>query len=218
MARDTRRRPIPAPPTLAKAAAVLAVLVLASACATNFRTMRKPAPGATAPVTATTAVIPTSTQPVIATASPTLFVLTSPSFSAGGGIPATYTCDGPGTSPALSWSNVPPNTVELVLAVSDPQANSALQWMVAGIKPTVAGVAAGATPTGGVVLANRNGAHAYAPLCPAAGQDDTYEFTLYALSSPSGLTASSDATAALAKVSTDATGTQAVLTGDYQRP
>ena len=68
------------------------------------------------------------------------------------------------------------------------------------------------------MLANRTGAHAYAPLCPAAGQDDTYEFTLYALSSPSGLTAGSDATAALAKVSADATGTQAVLTGDYQRP
>ncbi len=207
-----------APPTLAKAVVVLAVLVLSSACATNFRAMRKPAPGVTAPVTATTASTTSTTQAVISTAAPTLFVLTSPAFDPGGAIPAAYTCDGPGTSPALSWSNVPPNTVELVLAISDPQANSALQWMVAGIEPTTTGVAAGATPTGGVVLANRNGAHAYAPLCPAAGQDDTYEFTLYALSSPSGLTAGSAAPAALAKVSADATGTQAVLTGDYRRP
>ena len=67
--------------------------------------------------------------------------------------------------------------------------------MVAGISPSVTSVAAGTTPPGGVVLANRSGTHAYAPLCPAKGQDDTFEFTLYALSSPSGLTAGSDANA-----------------------
>ncbi len=218
MARDPHRRSTLAPSLLARAALAMAVLALASSCATNFRTMRKPAPGATAPVTATTATTATTTQPVIATESPTLFELSSTSFQPGGSIPATYTCDGPGSSPALAWSNVPPHTVELVLAISDPQASSALQWMVAGINPATTGVAAGATPAGGVVLANRAGAHAYAPLCPAKGQDDTFEFTLYALTRPSGLTASSDATAALAKVSVDATGTQAVLTGDYQRP
>ncbi len=202
------------PPLVALALAVV-LTGLASACATNFRTMRKPPPGVTAPTTAST--LPTTTQAVINTASPTLFVLTSPGFEPGGTVPATYTCDGPGTSPPLAWSNVPAKTVELVLAISDPQADNAIQWMVAGISPTSTGVAAGATPAGGVVLANTAGAHAYAPLCPPAGQDHTYEFTLYALTTPSGLTAASDATAALAKVSTDATGTQAVLTGDYQR-
>lgn len=216
MARDLRR-PDPATRVVAAVLAT-ALVVMAGACATNFRTMRRPTPGATAPVTATTASTTSTTQAVISTASPTLFVLTSPGFQAGGSIPAPYTCDGAGTSPPLSWSNVPPHTVELVLAISDPQANSVLQWMVAGINPSVTSVAAGTTPSGGVVLANRAGAHAYAPLCPAHGQDDTYEFTLYALSSPSGLTAGSDASAALAKVSSDATGTQAVLTGDYQRP
>ncbi len=218
MVRDPSRRAPSARSVPARVAVVATLVVLAGACATNFRTMRKPAPGATAPVTATTASTTTTLQPVINTVAPTLFVLTSTAFSGGGTIPAAYTCDGAGTSPALSWANVPPHTVELVLAISDPQANSAVQWMVAGISPTSTGVAAGATPSGGVVLANRSGAHAYAPLCPPKGQDDTYEFTLYALSSPSGLTASSDATAALAKVSADATGTQAVLTGDYQRP
>jgi phosphatidylethanolamine-binding protein (PEBP) family uncharacterized protein len=215
---ETHRPPTPARLRLATLVVMGIVVVVGSACATNFRTMRKPAPGATAPASPSTVITTTTVQPVIATASPTLFVLTSPGFEAGGTVPATYTCDGPGTSPALAWSNVPPHTVELVLAISDPQANSALQWMVADINPSTTGVAAGATPAGGVVLANRAGAHAYAPLCPAAGQDDTFEFTLYALSRPSGLTAGSDATAALAKVSTDATGTQAVLTGDYRRP
>ena len=218
MDRDLPRHPVPPWRVAGTAVAVLALLVVASACATNFRTMRKPAPGVTAPVTATTASTTSTTQAVISTAAPTLFVLTSSGFDPGGSIPAAYTCDGAGTSPALSWSNVPPHTVELILAISDPQANSALQWMVAGISPSVTGVAAGTTPPGGVVLANRAGAHAYAPLCPAAGQDDTFEFTLYALSRPSGLTAGSDANAALAKVAADATGTQAVLTGDYQRP
>jgi phosphatidylethanolamine-binding protein (PEBP) family uncharacterized protein len=197
-------------------AALAAVVVLAGACASNFRTMRPPAPGATAPTTAPAAA--TTTAPAaLNTLAPSLFVLTSSSFEPGGSIPAAYTCDGAGTSPALSWADVPANTVELVLAISDPQTTSSIQWMVAGISPSVTSVAAGATPAGGVVLANSAGNHAYAPLCPPKGQDHTFEFTLYALTSPSGLTADSSAAAALSKVSAQATGTQAVLTGDYQR-
>ena len=199
------------------AAALASMAVLASACASNFRTMRPPAPGATAPTTAPVAT--TSSAPAaLNTLAPSLFVLTSSGFHPGGSIPATYTCDGAGTSPALSWADVPGHTVELVLAISDPQASSSIQWMVAGIHPSVTSVAAGATPAGGVVLANSAGQHAYAPLCPPKGQDHTFEFTLYALTSPSGLTANSTAAKALAKVSAQATGTQAVLTGDYQRP
>jgi phosphatidylethanolamine-binding protein (PEBP) family uncharacterized protein len=199
------------------AAAVLTLVALAAAaCGTSGRVMRAPPPGATVPTVAPAST--TTTLAAINTAPPTLFVLSSSAFPPGASIPTAYTCDGAGTSPPLSWSNVPAHTVELVLAISDPQANSAVQWMVAGISPSVTSVAAGATPTGGVVLANSKGQHAYAPPCPAAGQDVSYEFALYALTAPSGLTAASDSAAALAKVSAQATGTEAVMTGDYQRP
>jgi phosphatidylethanolamine-binding protein (PEBP) family uncharacterized protein len=105
-----------------------------------------------------------------------------------------------------------------VLVITDPQASNAIQWFVAGIKPSVSGIGAGVTPPGAVVLANSKGAQAYEPLCPPAGQDHTYEFTLYALTKPSGLTATSNPTKALAQVSSAAGGDSAVLTGDYQRP
>ncbi len=199
--------------------ALVALAVVAASCvgcATNFRTMRRPAPGATAPTTASS-FVPTS-QAAINTTPPKLFVLNSPGFTAGGSIPATYTCDGAGTSPPLTWSDVPTNAVELVLVVTDPQADNAVQWLVAGISPTSTGVAADATPPGAIVLANTHGTHAYAPLCPAAGQDDTFEFTLYALPKASGLTSTASPTAAVALVSGAAGGTEAVLTGDYQRP
>jgi phosphatidylethanolamine-binding protein (PEBP) family uncharacterized protein len=204
-------------PNRRRAVALLgAALVLTAGCANNFRTMRKPAPGATAPVTATSTV-PTTQAAINTTPPPPEFVLTSSGFSPGGTIPATYTCDGPGTSPPLSWAAVPAATVELVLVVTDPQANDAIQWMVAGINPATAGVAAGATPTGGVVLANSQGTHAYEPLCPPAGQDHTFEFTLFPLTAPSGLTAASDPAAALARLSATDGAQSSVLTGDYHR-
>jgi Raf kinase inhibitor-like YbhB/YbcL family protein len=49
-------------------------------------------------------------------------ILTSADFTPGGPIPAIRTCDGANTSPALSWSGVPPDTRSLVLIIDDPDA------------------------------------------------------------------------------------------------
>jgi phosphatidylethanolamine-binding protein (PEBP) family uncharacterized protein len=178
------------------AGALVAGLILA-ACGTSGRTLRPPKPGATAPTALATT---TTAAPAFnnSGSNADLFVLSSSAFSPGGTIPAAYTCDGAGTSPPLTWSNVPAGT--------------------AGIQPTVTGIAAGSTPPGAVVLANGSGTHAYTPMCPPAGQRHSYEFTLYSLKAPSGLTAASDTSQAIAQVGTEATGTAAVLTGDYQRP
>ena len=48
--------------------------------------------------------------------------LASPAFKAGGDIPAVHTCDGANSSPALTWSGVPPGTQSLALVVDDPDA------------------------------------------------------------------------------------------------
>ncbi len=53
-------------------------------------------------------------------------------------------------------------------------------------------------------------------MCPPPGQSHTYEFTLYALDAPSGLTAASDTRTAAAQVASTAKGI-AVLTGSYAR-
>jgi Raf kinase inhibitor-like YbhB/YbcL family protein len=206
-------------PGLRGVALALVATIGLVACGTSGRELRPPQPGATAPTTAA----PTTIGPGAidnAGSSPTtadLFVLSSSAFSSGGTIPATYTCDGNGISPPLSWTNVPAGTVELVLVVADPDAKGFVHWMVAGINPDTTGVAAGATPPGAVVLANGAGTHAYTPMCPPNGQNHSYEFTLYPLTSPSGLTAASETNQAIEDVATKATGTAAVLTGDYQR-
>jgi Raf kinase inhibitor-like YbhB/YbcL family protein len=50
------------------------------------------------------------------------FVLSSPSFTHEGEIPAKYTCEGNDVSPTLSWSGVPEGTKRLALVVDDPDA------------------------------------------------------------------------------------------------
>ncbi len=193
----------------------LGLVVGVAACGTTGRNMQAPQEGATAPtrrpdVTTTTGVgfntlVPSS-----------LFTLTSSAFAPNGQIPIEYTCDDVGNAPPLSWANVPAGTVELVLLVSDPEADGFIHWMVAGIDPHTTALGPRVAPPGSVELKNSSGTPGYAPLCPPAGTGHTYEFTLYSLSTPSGLTASSDARAASAQVASTATGI-AVLTGTYAR-
>lgn len=175
--------------------------------------MEEPAPGATAPprradVTSTVAdntFIPAG-----------LFSLASPAFAPNSEIPAEHSCDGTGTSPPFTWGNVPDGTVELVLLITDPDASGFIHWMVTGIDPSTTELLGSAVPPGAIVLSSSDGQPAYVPLCPPPGPAHTYEFTLYALTSPSGLTPAADTRAASAQVATSAAQT-AVLTGTYAR-
>jgi phosphatidylethanolamine-binding protein (PEBP) family uncharacterized protein len=118
---------------------------------------------------------------------PGAFSIGSSAFAENGEIPAKYTCDGAGVSPPLSWQKVPAHAAELVLFAIDDSANGAnggIRWIVGGIDPASRGVAAGATPQGGIVGANSAGKAAYGPICPAKGHTDTVEFVLYALKKP----------------------------------
>jgi Raf kinase inhibitor-like YbhB/YbcL family protein len=202
----------------ALAAVVGAVLVVASACGTSGRVMRRPAPGATAPTTVTTP-LASVTGPsfnTVSSAATNLFVLNSPAFTPGDTLPKTYTCDGAGQTPPLSWSNVPKGSVELVLVLTDPDARGFVHWMVAGIPASTSGIQPNELPASASLLANSAGAHKYTPPCPPKGQDHTYEFTLYALKVPSGLTANSNTEKAIAALDR-ANLKPAVLTADYAR-
>ena len=216
---EPARRPRPVPPSVLTAAVALVAATLLAACGTTGRTLRPPPPGATAPTTASTFSTATSQGAAINTAPTTagFFVLSSAAFAPGATLPTPYTCDGAGNPPPLTWSDIPKGTVELVLALSDPDAGGYVHWMVAGIPPTRGRSRRRPDPSGAVVLANSKGTHAYTPPCPPAGQSHSYEFTLYALSKPSGLTASSDAKTAIARFDRLTPG-PAVLTADYARP
>lgn len=121
---------------------------------------------------------------------PGAFALSSSAFERNGPVPAEYTCDGKGISPALQWEKVPAKASELVLFVIDDssaRSNGGIRWVVGGIDPKTRSVAAGQMPAGGIVGTNTAGKAAYGPICPDHGHTDTIEFVMYALRKPISL-------------------------------
>ena len=194
-----------------KRVALIALSLLVVACASDGRTLRQPAEGASAPPLPSSTTLPAPGGTVSSG-----FVLTSTAFTAGGSIPIEFTCDGAKTSPPLSWGAVPDGTVELALTVVDPDAHGFVHWVVAGLDPTVQALGKGAVPDGAVQATNGAGSIGWTGPCPPKGTPHHYVFTLYALTAASGVTdgmPSTDALAAVAKT----TAKTATLTGTYQR-
>jgi phosphatidylethanolamine-binding protein (PEBP) family uncharacterized protein len=152
-------------------------VLVAGGCARNDgRTMTAPPPGATTPP-------PTTSAPAGTAASVPTFALSSPAFSSGSALPVDYTCDGAGGPPPLEWTAPPPSTVELALVLTDANDTEAVHWVVAGLGPQPASLAAAAVPAGAVDLG-------YEPPCPEPGdQAHVFVFTLYALTTPLGIAA-----------------------------
>ncbi len=77
---------------------------------------------------------------------PDSIVLTSPAFVDGGAMPVRYAATGENLSPPLTWSNIPADTVELVLLMEDPDAPVPVpppHVLVTGLPPGDGGVAEG---------------------------------------------------------------------------
>ena len=122
------------------------------------------------------------------------FTLTSPSFAAGEMIPALHTCDGPGMSPALAWSDPPRGTKSLALLLEDPDARDEsgkhlafAHWVLYNIPTEAKDLSLGAgsggeLPTGAVEARNETGRAGYFAPCPSEGRH-RYVFRLYALDS-----------------------------------
>lgn len=113
--------------------------------------------------------------------------ITSTSFGAGQPIPAQFSCQGQGTSPELTWSNVPQNAQSLALVVRDPDASQAgfVHWVVYDIPVTVSGLPQaagidGSLPGGALEGTNGKSSKGWTPPCPPKGTHH-YHFELYAL-------------------------------------
>jgi Raf kinase inhibitor-like YbhB/YbcL family protein len=124
--------------------------------------------------------------------------VSSASFANGGWLPKKFTCDGPGVSPALAWSEPPWGTKSLVILADDLDAPIGfVHWIVFNLPPNLLAVPEG-TPAQNLRL---NGAHlgkgffgdiGYVSPCPPGKKPHRYMFRVYALDSvlslPAGAT------------------------------
>lgn len=117
--------------------------------------------------------------------------LTSADFEAGQLIPSVHTCEGSDSSPALSWSGLPPATKSLALIVDDPDApdpaapqRTWVHWVLYNIPATASGLAQGVRqhelPIGTLEGSNDWRRTGYGGPCPPIGKH-RYFFKLYAL-------------------------------------
>jgi Raf kinase inhibitor-like YbhB/YbcL family protein len=139
--------------------------------------------------------------------------LTSPAFANGGEIPVDHTCRGANRSPALQWTGIPGGTAEIAVVVRDIDfANGFVHWVITGIPPNQGGIADNTPPAGAVQATNSIGGLGYGGPCPPSGTH-TYEFRVYALSQPSGVTEGEAGAEAASKVEATPALGSALLSG-----
>jgi len=129
------------------------------------------------PLPATTVVSTTNPPPTVPPAEMTLLA----PWVDGTEIPDRHTCAGAGVSPALNWSNVPLDAVELAVTVVDLDAAQFVHWIVYAIPAGSTGLVEGQIPDGAFVWPNSSGVAAWQELCPPSGETHRYQFTIHAL-------------------------------------
>jgi Raf kinase inhibitor-like YbhB/YbcL family protein len=198
--------------------AIAVAMVLLAGCGTSGRELRDPIPGATAPARKPDATVATTstTTAVLDTAAPVAFTISSTAWASGDAIPVEFTCGGEDVSPSLSIAGVPSGTVELMLVVRDKDDGGYRQWVVAAIPPTDPDFPRGEVPQGAIEVPNDSASTAWAGPCPPKTTGThTYDFTVYALSQPSRLRATS--TAAEVTAAADGALDTTAMSGTYRR-
>lgn len=118
--------------------------------------------------------------------------LRSPAFSAGGSVPARFTCDGEDVSLPLEWGDPPAGTKSFALIVDDPDAPDPeaprtiwVHWVVYDLPPDARSLREGVhtsadLPKGAHMGRNDWGKAAWGGPCPPVGRH-RYFFRLFAL-------------------------------------
>lgn len=157
--------------------------------------------------------------------------LTSTAFADGSQIPAKYTQAGEQVSPALTWTNTPPNTVSFVLHMHDLEGTrnrsteDQLHWLVWNIPGSATGlpegVPQGATLKDGSQQVSASGPVYRGPGAPANGPMHHYTFELFALDTKLDVQPAADAFDTRAAVMKAIQGHilgKAVYMGLFRRP
>jgi Raf kinase inhibitor-like YbhB/YbcL family protein len=157
---------------------------------------------------------------------PENFTLTSPAFDHGAPIPEKHRGRllRANISPALSWTQPPPGTAELVLIVQDPDVpfgKPATHALTLGIDPTLSGIPENALTNPSPVPGIRHGKGAMGkrgwagPLPPRSHGSHTYAFQLFALDQAAALPGSFTLDDALTAIEGHVIG-RARLDGTYE--
>lgn len=96
-------------------------------------------------------------------------------------IPTKYTCDGQNVSPAITWADLPPGTVEVAIQVIDLEAENYIHWVITGLRPEAGSIAEGSSPMGAVQAKNSKGTIGYTGPCPPKGSTHNYLYEVAAL-------------------------------------
>jgi phosphatidylethanolamine-binding protein (PEBP) family uncharacterized protein len=154
----------------------------------------------------------TSSGTSAAPAPNTTFAVFSEAFQAGRPIAEgesamadRFTCDGGDISPPIKWSGVAAGTAELMLFIIDMTSSQTghkrtFSWAVAGLRPTLEGLTAGALPTGAIVAGQDGTGQGGYSICPPRGQLHNYAVLLFALRHRLGLRPGFDPNAAYMKI------------------
>jgi Raf kinase inhibitor-like YbhB/YbcL family protein len=129
--------------------------------------------------------------------------LTTTAFPDGGQIPTKYTQSGAQISPALTWTNAPPNTASFVLHMHDPDVarnrttDDQVHWLVWNIPGSATGlpegVPQGADLKDGSRQTSASGPVYRGPGAPANGPMHHYTFEVYALDTKLDVAPAADA-------------------------
>jgi phosphatidylethanolamine-binding protein (PEBP) family uncharacterized protein len=112
------------------------------------------------------------------------FTLTSTAGVQGGTLPADYTCDGTGSTIALSWSGAPAGTKEFALLMTTLPGDGTTKWnwVFYGIPGTATGLARDSYGVGTPGVGSDGPIVGYQPPCSQGTGVKLYTFTIYALS------------------------------------
>lgn len=125
-------------------AVACAALALA-ACSRDGRTLREPGPGQGESIAiVTTSVVPADADATEAAATAPFAIAAT--WIDGGAMDPRHTCDGAGSAPAVSFSQVPAGATHLALVLIDMGDGGRPLWAVDGIDPLTAAVKEGADP------------------------------------------------------------------------
>jgi len=123
-----------------------------------------------------------------------VFTVSSAAGTDGSALPAEYSCDGAGSTPALTWAGAPFGTKEFAVMMTTIPVDGSTRWnwVLYGIPATAAGLAKNSTGVGTVGTGSHGTVMKYDPPCPQGPGAKLYTITVYALSASPSLPASAE--------------------------